>query len=89
MNKFLHSEVNQSIQHIILQDQDGQNTNMVEMISGKKEQAKALSLMMILLRLNKEVKDDKPERQTSINNIVVSLIRQVAKSSRLKWKRCR
>ena len=27
LNKFLHSEVNQLIQHIIVQDQDGQNNN--------------------------------------------------------------
>ena len=27
MNKFLHSEVNQLKQHIIVQDQDGQNNN--------------------------------------------------------------
>ena len=26
LNKFLHSEVNQLIQHIIVQDQDGQKT---------------------------------------------------------------
>ena len=28
LNKFLHSEVNQLIQDIIVQDQDGQNNNM-------------------------------------------------------------
>ena len=28
LNKFLHSEVNQLIQHIIVQDQDGQNNNI-------------------------------------------------------------
>ena len=28
LNKFLHSEVNLLIQHIIVQDQDGQNNNM-------------------------------------------------------------
>ena len=28
LNKFLHSEVNLSIQHIILKDQDGQNNNI-------------------------------------------------------------
>ena len=28
LNKFLHGEVNQLIQHIIVQDQDGQNNNM-------------------------------------------------------------
>ena len=27
LNKFLHSEVNILIQHIIVQDQDGQNNN--------------------------------------------------------------
>ena len=27
LNKFLHSEVNRLIQHIIVQDQDGQNNN--------------------------------------------------------------
>ena len=27
-NKFLHSEVNLLIQHIIVQDQDGQNNNI-------------------------------------------------------------
>ena len=27
LNKFLHSEVNQLIQHMIVQDQDGQNNN--------------------------------------------------------------
>ena len=30
LNKFLHSEVNQSIQHIIVQDEDGQNNNIPE-----------------------------------------------------------
>ena len=29
LNKFLHSEVNQLIQHIIVQDQDGQNNNVI------------------------------------------------------------
>ena len=28
LNKFLHSEVNLLIQHIIVQDQDGQNNNV-------------------------------------------------------------
>ena len=28
LNKFLHSEVNQLIQHNIVQDQDGQNYNI-------------------------------------------------------------
>ena len=28
LNKFLHSEVNQSIQHIIVRDQDVQNNNI-------------------------------------------------------------
>ena len=29
LNKFLHCEVNQIIQHIIVQDQDGQNNNII------------------------------------------------------------
>ena len=31
-NKFLHSEANQLIQHIIVQDQDGQNNNITEVL---------------------------------------------------------
>ena len=30
LNKFLHSEVNLLIQNIIVQDQDGQNNNIME-----------------------------------------------------------
>ena len=33
LNKFLHSEVNQLIQHIIVQDQDGQNNNANKLLS--------------------------------------------------------
>ena len=32
LNKFLHSEVNLLIQHIIVQDQDGQNNNRVYLL---------------------------------------------------------
>ena len=31
LNKFLHSEVNLLIKHIIVQDQDGQNSNIVSL----------------------------------------------------------
>ena len=32
LTKFLHIEVNQLIQHIIVQDQDGQNNNINDLV---------------------------------------------------------